>query len=474
MTQQYPTPGYDATRSYYLPSTSPLSQPTETRWAISVSIEPGLDPLVASETVFCFSKDEGIVGYDIDTGQPQCSLAEAGIRSAGVESTTMYFISGGDVGAISLQTGTELWRASREFMSIGRKSLVVTDDALYAVGQRKDTISEEYRPMVVKYDQKSGGGVEYRIWKELDARMEGIFPTNLATYREEIFILMNYQFELDDDSGEVPPTAQHTALVKWDGGREWVFDIKNATEQIAVGPDNVYVAGSDGGTHTPVKVVAVDRATGVQSWETQLPADASGLVRSDDTLYVTLSEAGILALDTHTGQTKWENYDYDTTSKSVVVDDTLYVGRQKQHGPVLSAMETHDGTERWSHDLNMTPIRPPVVLADGVVLSGSDKTVWLDAATVDETESAATHGDEAHSCSECGEPVAADANFCANCGVELASQPSCPSCGSTLSGGESFCPECGQDLSSDPDTCPVCDAALTGDESFCAECGSSV
>lgn len=469
MNQQYPTSGYDATRSNYLPSTTPLPQPTETQWTISV--EGRTQPIVANETVFCGTPD-GIVGYDIDTGQPHFRMPDWGFRSAGIDGTTMYVISDGDVGAISLQTGTELWKAGYEFMSVGKKYLVVTEDALYGVGQRRDTVSEEYMPMVVKYGGKSGNGVEYRIWEEPNSKVQAAFPTNIAAYREEVFVLLNYQFELDDDSeGQV----QHTALIKWDGGREWVFDVKNATEPMAIGPDNVYVAGSDGRwTHTPVKVVAVDRGTGVQSWETQLPADASGLARSDDTLYVTLSETGVLALDTHTGQTEWENYEYDTTSKSVVVDDTLYVGRQKRHGPVLSAMETHDGTERWSHDLDVTPTGTPVVLADGFVLSGSDEIVRLDAATGGETGSAASPSDEAHSCPRCGETVVADANFCANCGTELASQPSCPSCGNILSGGESFCPECGQDLSSDPDTCPVCDAELTGGESFCADCGSSV
>jgi len=181
-----------------------------------------------------------------------------------------------------------------------------------------------------------------------------------------------------------------------------------------------------------------------------------------------------MALDAHTGHIKWENYNHDTTSESVVVDDTLYVGHRKQRGPVLSAIETCDGSERWNHDLDATPTGMPVVLSDGFVLSGSGKVVRLDAAEVDEPGSGESHSDVTHSCPECRDPVAADANFCSNCGTELASQPSCPLCGGTLSGGESFCPECGQDLSSEPSTCPACDAELTGDESFCAECGSSV
>ncbi|MFC7027816.1 zinc ribbon domain-containing protein [Halomicroarcula sp. GCM10025710] len=55
-------------------------------------------------------------------------------------------------------------------------------------------------------------------------------------------------------------------------------------------------------------------------------------------------------------------------------------------------------------------------------------------------------------CPDCGTELAADANFCIECGADVqAVDPGddlteCPSCGTELSGDENFCANCGEDL----------------------------
>lgn len=50
-------------------------------------------------------------------------------------------------------------------------------------------------------------------------------------------------------------------------------------------------------------------------------------------------------------------------------------------------------------------------------------------------------------CPECGNPVAAGAKFCANCGAKQQSAaPVCPGCGQPVAPGAKFCANCGQKL----------------------------
>ena len=49
-------------------------------------------------------------------------------------------------------------------------------------------------------------------------------------------------------------------------------------------------------------------------------------------------------------------------------------------------------------------------------------------------------------CPACGQPVAAGAKFCANCGQKLEVAPACPACGQPVTPGAKFCPNCGQKL----------------------------
>ena len=48
-------------------------------------------------------------------------------------------------------------------------------------------------------------------------------------------------------------------------------------------------------------------------------------------------------------------------------------------------------------------------------------------------------------CPACGQPVQAEAKFCANCGAKLAL--ACPQCGEPLRPGAKFCEHCGAKLS---------------------------
>ena len=50
-------------------------------------------------------------------------------------------------------------------------------------------------------------------------------------------------------------------------------------------------------------------------------------------------------------------------------------------------------------------------------------------------------------CPECGNPVAAGAKFCSNCGAkQQAAAPACPGCGQPVTPGAKFCANCGQKL----------------------------
>jgi len=49
-------------------------------------------------------------------------------------------------------------------------------------------------------------------------------------------------------------------------------------------------------------------------------------------------------------------------------------------------------------------------------------------------------------CPECGQPVAPDAKFCANCGARQAAASGCPGCGQPVAPGAKFCANCGQKL----------------------------
>ena len=55
--------------------------------------------------------------------------------------------------------------------------------------------------------------------------------------------------------------------------------------------------------------------------------------------------------------------------------------------------------------------------------------------------------DESRACPSCGASVAADADFCSNCGTELpaveAEAAACPECGARLPPGAKYCSSCG-------------------------------
>ena len=49
-------------------------------------------------------------------------------------------------------------------------------------------------------------------------------------------------------------------------------------------------------------------------------------------------------------------------------------------------------------------------------------------------------------CPECGNPVAAGAKFCSNCGAKQSAGAACPGCGQPTAPGAKFCANCGQKL----------------------------
>ncbi|MCU4800944.1 zinc ribbon domain-containing protein [Halobacteria archaeon HArc-gm2] len=120
-------------------------------------------------------------------------------------------------------------------------------------------------------------------------------------------------------------------------------------------------------------------------------------------------------------------------------------------------------------------------------------------ADVEETEtddaSAADAGDgaadaESFDCPGCGTELAADVNFCPDCGADVSSFPAddgagdelaaCPSCGGDVDADDSFCAQCGEDLdahrggASVLTECPDCGTDVGPDNSFCAGCGADL
>ena len=83
-------------------------------------------------------------------------------------------------------------------------------------------------------------------------------------------------------------------------------------------------------------------------------------------------------------------------------------------------------------------------------------------------------------CSNCGEPLKQDAEFCSKCGTKVAEDnPNrCESCGSEVPEGVLFCPTCGTKVKQPQKApqariCRNCGFKLDEDTAFCPECGTN-
>ena len=77
-------------------------------------------------------------------------------------------------------------------------------------------------------------------------------------------------------------------------------------------------------------------------------------------------------------------------------------------------------------------------------------------------------------CQGCGAENPSEAQFCGNCGTELAASGdgvACPNCGEHNPVGAGFCNSCGQQLAA---ACPNCGRRHEGDGLFCRWCQQSL
>lgn len=250
-----------------------------------------------------------------------------------------------------------------------------------------------------------------------------------------------------DDDGRLDPTSVLMAVDR--GFEDWRIETEYAIGHVTLGPERVFCATphTAAGSYGPMVVEGFEIETGTRAWRRDLPSPARGTALAEGTLCLSLDD-GIVALDASTGDLLWENYDISPISGPTIAGETLLVGRRDRSGDELCAIDTADGTERWSHELEIDVTGALAVVEDAILVDGQVCLVAgvdsddREAADVDDGSET---GREARLCPECTEPVSEDANFCSNCGANLRTD-ACPECGSDLDGGESFCPACGERL----------------------------
>lgn len=106
-----------------------------------------------------------------------------------------------------------------------------------------------------------------------------------------------------------------------------------------------------------------------------------------------------------------------------------------------------------------------------------------------EAEKTAADEQPMFDCPGCGSSLTAEANFCPDCGEDVADLPAandaadledCPGCGGEVDPSDNFCPDCGEDLDAhrgppEPlDACPDCGTDVDEGDSFCAGCGTDL
>ena len=93
-------------------------------------------------------------------------------------------------------------------------------------------------------------------------------------------------------------------------------------------------------------------------------------------------------------------------------------------------------------------------------------------------KTAAESSDES-ACSNCGEPLKLDAEFCSKCGTKVKANDSnrCEQCGAEIPDGVLFCATCGakvkQQQKPQARICRNCGFRLDEDTAFCPECGTN-
>ncbi|WP_207586864.1 PQQ-binding-like beta-propeller repeat protein [Halomontanus rarus] len=153
------------------------------------------------------------------------------------------------------------------------------------------------------------------------------------------------------------------ALEADDGTERWRYETADRVWTPPTVADGTVYAGVRNGM-----LLALDAADGELLWETSIGSDVRHSVALDDeTVYATRSE-GLTAIDRQNGRRRWLSDVGDTAP--VVVDGAVYVGS----GDDVVALESSDGTERWSYtvreitdyDVTVSGVRNTPVVLDGI------------------------------------------------------------------------------------------------------------
>jgi outer membrane protein assembly factor BamB len=429
----------------------PPSPPFETRWKKSVGrrVQPA-SPLLAGGTVYVATEtgDGGqrLVGYALDDGRSEARIDfDDEPISWSVADRRLYALSGETITAIDLRTGRRQWTDEPVGMErqYDRRKLLADGESVYAAG-----CATRVGSTGIHVFRATGGDPPFSGLRDsgVDIAEDSGYVSSLVSRRDRGYVTVIDQYG-DGDRDGADRIDPRTRLIATAGPSEdWQAEIEYGAGDLAVGTDRVFVAAINAHSTSPTAVEAFEVDTGVRSWRAEIPAPAIGTALADGTLFVGLDGAGLIALDATSGEVVWEEYDRETTSAPTIAGDALYVGWTERATDVLAAVDPADGSERWRHDVGITLLDAPIVTDGAILIAGDDELRCLegtsapDAGAVDERS-----GDAVATCPNCGVETAPEANFCANCGTDLAAA-ACPTCDATLDGDESFCPACGEPL----------------------------
>jgi outer membrane protein assembly factor BamB len=124
-----------------------------------------------------------------------------------------------------------------------------------------------------------------------------------------------------------------------------------ASARPAAGGSTLYVPLEDG------RLLALDLATGVASWERRLPAAPTSIRPLDDRLFVGGADKFLYCLDTRSGETKWRWRTGGAIVGTASVDEesVYFVSLDG----VLRALDRGNGHQRWKSSLPYQPTAGP-------------------------------------------------------------------------------------------------------------------
>jgi outer membrane protein assembly factor BamB len=181
-------------------------------------------------------------------------------------------------------------------------------------------------------------------------------------------------------------TGDLAALRASDGELVWHTEL-GAT---LVGPpvaglDRVYVP-LDGG-----RVVSLDLATGVRSWERVLPGRVMGLHAVNSQLIVGTTGNAVFSLDLASGRQHWRwRVGADPAGPAASDDRHVYFAARDN---VLRAVDVRSGNLRWTVDLPSRPVGGPQILPGAIVVPLSTSVAAFDPATGKQIGSIAAMGE---------------------------------------------------------------------------------